>query len=248
MSTRRLSAILGVACVATLLLTPSPLAAQDETVFQLWPVFHQAWKPHGKWQPGGNTGLRFQADDLSAYSRIQVGGTVRYLFNRSIDARAGLRLFYTFQTGINQFELRPYQGAQLIWPRFNKIDLRSLVRLEERFVFQTGSSPGVSLRLRYQLSTAIPIGNLLEHVTGYNRISIPLSAELFFSDPDDVQEQFGSTLRLTAGISYIVNDEWSGDASLMFESSRDTEAGGEFRTTTIMLRFDIRHNRPFIAQ
>ncbi len=245
---RQLVAAFGLGCVTALFLAPSPLTAQDETVFQLWPVFHQTWKPRGKWQPGGDTGLRFQADDPAAYTRLQLDGTARYLFNRSIDARGGLRFFYTFQTGVNQFELRPYQGGQFIWPRFGKVDLRQLVRLEERFVFQTGSSPAVSLRLRYRLSTAIPIGDLLEHVTGYNRVSVPLSAELFFSDRGDIQEQFGSTLRLAAGISYIVNQEWSGDASLIFEKSRDTEAGGDFRTTTIMFRIDVRHNRPFIAQ
>jgi hypothetical protein len=231
------------------LFQPPQLAAQnDEVAFQLWPVLHQAWLPRGKWQPGGDFGLRFQADDLSAYTRIQADGTVRYLFNRSIDARGGLRLFYTFQQDVNQFELRPYQGAQFIWPRFGKVDLRHLFRLEERFVFQTGSSPGLSLRLRYRIATVIPIGGLLERVTGYNRVSIPVSAELFFADSGDIQEQFGSTLRLAAGVSYIVNKEWSGDASLIFEKSRDTEAGGDFRTSTIMLRIDIRHNRPAIAQ
>lgn len=251
MVTRRLlpTAAVGIGCVSALLAAPAPLSAQDEgATAQIWPVFHQAWLPRGKWQPGGDAGLRFQADDMSAYTRIQLDGTVRYLFNRSIDARAGLRLFYTFQPGVNQFELRPYQGSQLIWPRFDKIDLRHFLRIEERFVFQTGSSPGVSLRVRYRIATVIPLGSLLEQVTGYNRISVPISAEFFFSDTEDIQEQFGSTLRLSAGISYIVNDEWSGDASLIFEKSRDTEAEGNFRTTTIMLRFDVRHNRPVIAQ
>ncbi len=250
MATRRLllTAAVGIGCVSALLVAPAPLSAQDGVAFQLWPVFHQAWLPRGKWQPGGDAGLRFEADDMSAYTRIQLDGTVRYLFNQSIDARAGLRLFYTFQQGVNQFELRPYQGAQFIWPRWGKNELRHLFRLEERLVFQTGSSPGFSLRGRYQIATVIPIGRLLEQVTGYNRISVPISAELFFSDTGDIQEQFGSTLRLTAGISYIVNDEWSGDASLIFEKSRDTEVNGDFRTTTIMLRFDVRHNRPVIAQ
>lgn len=246
---RRLVCTLGIGCLVGLLLLPSPLRAQDDGVTgQIWAVFHQAWLPRGKWQPGGDAGLRFQADDPAAYTRLQVDGTVRYLFNRSIDARAGLRLFYTFQHGVNQFEVRPYQGAQFIWPRFDRVDLRHFFRLEERFVFQTGSSPGVSVRLRYRISTVIPLGGLLEQVTGYNRISVPVSAELFFANREDIQEQFGSTLRLSAGVSYIVNDEWSGDASLIFEKSRDTDSGGDFRTTTVMLRFDVRHNRPVIAQ
>jgi hypothetical protein len=54
-------------------------------------------------------------------------------------------------------------------------------------------------------------------------------------------------VRLGAGIAYIASLQWSGDATLIFEKSRDT-ASENFRTNSIMLRFDIRHNRPAIAQ
>jgi len=62
-----------------------------------------------------------------------------------------------------------------------------------------------------------------------------MSIEVFFAG-DDVKEQFGSRLRISAGLAYIVDSRWSADINLINQESRDTGSG------------DVRHRRPTLAQ
>ena len=184
--------------------------------------------------------------------RLELGAvtacpSLRYLARGSADLRGGVGLIYTSQEDAdNTFEIRPYQGTQLSWPRLKRFEFRHLIRLEERFVFQPGVDANAGLRLRYKLGTVIPIGAVIENISGYHRVAIPVSIEVFFGR-DDVKEQFGSRLRISAGLAYIINPQWSADVNLIIQESRNTQTG-TFTTNDIIFQVDLRHRRPALAQ
>ncbi len=244
---------LRVALTAALVsLTPiGRLAAQEgdttpsEVTSQLWTYFVYNRDPRSRWQQFGDGAYKLQLSS-GTWMRWQAAPSIRYLATRAIDVRGGLGLYYTLQDGPDQTELRPYQGAKLIWPTLRKFELSHLARLEERLVFQPGADPDFGLRIRYRVGTVLPLGSLIERVTGYNRISIPLSLELFI-DPADVEERFASTVQLLAGLAYIIDRDWSVDLSVIVERSEDTQTGG-FDTTNLIVRIDLRHRQPAIAR
>ncbi len=224
---------------------PARLSAQDDVTTQLWMYyrFTRDWK--AKWEPFGDAAYKILLPDAS-WMQFEVFPSLRYLASNTVDLRGGIGLIYTGQEPEpNTLEIRPYQGTRLTWPRLKRFDFYHLIRLEERFLFQSGANPSASLRLRYKLGTVIPIGNVIEHITGYNRTSIPVSIELFF-DGSGITEQFGSRLRISAGFAYIFSAAWSTDIILIVQESRSTETGN-FTTSDIILQVNLRRRRPALA-
>ena len=224
---------------------PSRLSAQDDVTSQLWLYYRDTWNWSAKWEPFGDAAYKIRIDDVN-WMQFQVYPSLRYLANATVDLRGGVGFIYTGQVpATNTFEIRPYQGTRLIWPRLKRLEFYHPIRLEERFLFQTGAKLSASLRLRYKLGTVIPIGDVIEHITGYNRTSIPVSIELFF-DGGGIQEQFGSRLRISAGFAYVFSATWSTDINLIVQESRSTDTG-DFTTSDIILQVDLRRRRPALA-
>ena len=222
---------------------PARLSAQDDVTIQLWTYYRQSWTWKPKWEPFGDAAYKIRVDDVN-WMQFQVYPSLRYVANATVDLRGGLGLIYTGQEPeTNTLEVRPYQGTRLTWPRLKRFDFYHVIRLEERFLFQSGAKPSVSLRLRYKLGTVIPIGDVIEHITGYNRTSIPVSIELFF-DGGDLQEQYASKLRISAGFAYIFG-AWSTDINLIVQESKNTETG-DFTTSDIIFQVDLRRRRPVL--
>ena len=237
-------AIIGPLLVVALfsLAWPARLSAQDDVTAQLWLYYRDTWDWKAKWEPFGDAAYKIRLDEVN-WMQWGVLPSLRYLASATLDLRGGLGVIYTGQEdATNTLELRPYQGTRLTWPRLKRFHFYHLIRLEERFVFQTGENPSASLRLRYKLGTVIPIGNVIEHITGYNRTSIPVSIELFF-DVGDVEEQFASRLRISAGFAYIFSAAWSADINLIIQESRSSVTRA-FTTSDIIIQVDLRHRRP----
>jgi len=222
---------------------PGHLSAQDDVTTQLWLYYRDTWDWKAKWEPFGDAAYKIRLDEVN-WMQFGVSPSVRYLANATVDLRGGVGLIYTGQDPeTNTLEVRPYQGTRLIWPHLKRFDFYHLIRLEERFLFQSGANPSVSLRLRYKLGTVIPVGDVIEHITGYNRTSIPVSIEFFF-DGGDLEEQFASKLRISAGFAYIFG-AWSIDINLIVQESKNTETGN-FTTSDIIFQVDLRRRRPVL--
>jgi hypothetical protein len=66
---------------------------------------------------------------------------------------AGVGNFFTFSDLIaNRWEIRPYQGVAVVWPRWRRFACDHYLRLEEQFNFNTATWRSLNaLRLRYKL-------------------------------------------------------------------------------------------------
>jgi len=98
----------------------------------------------------GDAGIRWNTEH---------DGWWRFVLRPSVGVRAGqvfltagVGNFFTFSPDIaTRWEIRPFQGASVVWPG-GRLAVQHYLRLEERFDFNTETWNSLnSLRLRYQL-------------------------------------------------------------------------------------------------
>ena len=101
----------------------------------------------------GDIGTRTQLNG-EEWWRLVIRPSVRKRIKGTFHVGGGLGSFYTFNPIIaDRWEIRPFQGVDIDWPRGKKVSLHHYVRLEERFDLNTETwSALVSIRLRYQFS------------------------------------------------------------------------------------------------
>jgi hypothetical protein len=174
----------------------------DTAQFQMWIDYNPTWKLGERLSLFGDAGLR-RNDSDPHWWRYVLRPSVGYDLGRW-QVAGGVGNFYTQLWDIADiYELRPWQGAQVFWPR-SKIRLGHLFRLEERIFFDTDDRNSLfRLRFRYQLGTRLAWTDPQER-RGW---SSPVSLEVFFQFDDRAEERFGEQLRLTAGIERAFSPE-----------------------------------------
>lgn len=81
-----------------------------------------------------------------------------YTMRDELFLQGGLSFFISEKEGKKLYEIRPWQGVNLFFPRIGLIYLNNFFRLEERFfLFDHDEENSVSIRARYALTTIIPL-------------------------------------------------------------------------------------------
>ena len=101
----------------------------------------------------GDTGYRTLLNE-NIWHKIYARPSVRYHIDKYWELHGGVGFFYDFNKEISdRFEIRPWQGIQLGWPRIINLGINHYVRFEQRISFLTDDwSSSLALRLRYMLS------------------------------------------------------------------------------------------------
>jgi hypothetical protein len=150
----------------------------------------------------GDTGYRTIVTKIN-WTRIYVRPSLKYHFNKTWEVHAGLGLFYIFYNlDTDQIEITPWQGVQLNWPNFKRINFKSQVKLEERFSFLTDTwASNFEFRFRYKLS-----GNI--HFVRLNKWSIPFYGEYFLPLQGNINELYQNKGRVGVGLGYKLVKDW----------------------------------------
>ena len=174
---------------------------------------HEVWidiYPHfyinEKLEYYGDAGYRTVLSEHS-WNRIYIRPSVRYHLNKNWELHAGLGLFYIYyhEKALNRFEITPWQGVQLNWPRTQIIRFNHLIKLEERISFLTKDGfLSFEFRLRYKLGGKL---NFSTNNSLHNWF-VPFYGELFFSAFDEIEEFFSNKRRGGIGLGYSKSD-WS---------------------------------------
>jgi hypothetical protein len=157
-----------------------------------------------------------------------------------LSLEAGLGGFYTYESDEeveDTIEIRPWQGAKVFWPTINarrRIGLTHFARLEQRIVTRGGATE-FDLRFRYRLSTSIPLNKPRVQV---GALYVPFSIEGFLNPADAVEETFADRLRITAGVGYVANPNWTFKLAYTAQKARNTTAE-DFATTDHIVRFSV---------
>ena len=195
-------------------------AAQDDVNEQIWLDYHQHFYLNPKWEFYGDTGFRFLASGWD-WQTLYTRPSFRYHSPRGpFEGHGGLGLFYKHrETTSNQFELLPWLGAFIKWPRFERLTITHYLRLEGRFVHDSDEgSFDETLRFRYKIGTKIPLNRLANLKYFY----FPLSVEWFEDVGPKIDEVFASQWRFYLGVGYVFSNEWVGEFHFILQRSRST--------------------------
>ena len=139
--------------VSLLLAVGVGTATADETSPQIWLDYNPLHRLSPKVDLFGDAGIRWDTEN---------DGWWRFVLRPSVGVRAGqvyltagVGNFFTFSPHIaTHWEIRPFQGASVVWPG-GRLAFQHYLRLEERFDYNTETWNSFnSLRLRYQLQVS----------------------------------------------------------------------------------------------
>ena len=224
----------------------SSAVAEDDVTEQLWFDFHGHFYLKANWEYYGDTGYR---TDPWTWQKLYIRPSLRlYSRREAIEGRGGIGLFYTYNdTTDNQLELRPWVGTFIKWPRLGPLTITNYLRLEARFVWDTGNwELDESLRFRYKLGTKIPLkrGEKLRY------FYVPISAEWFEDVTPPVTEVFAENWRFDVGLGHIFSKEIVGEFHFIVQRSRTTPHE-TFETDDFVFRFIVKRlwsTRDYMSQ
>ncbi len=181
---------------------------------QIWIDFYPHYYMNEKLEYYGDAGYRSIVSKRS-WSRIYVRPSLRYHLNKTWGLHGGLGIFYIFnKDNVDQFEITPWQGFQLNWPKLTRINFKHLFKLEERISFDTRDwKSSFELRFRYKL-----FGNV-----SFVRIKkwyVPFYGEYFLPLTGKVEEIYQNKGRAGIGLGYKPDKEWKISFVFNWQTSR----------------------------
>jgi len=193
--------------------------AQESNTIQNWYDYTQRNKISGNWTYFGDYAFRFQLNDQgSRWWQFHARPSVIFKNRGLYDLRGGVMVRYTFNSGGNNTEIRPWQGARVNWPNFGRFRFYHYGRLEERFSKDIDSDEGnFVFKGRYKLGIKIPINNpIITSKTFYTLIGF----ELFFNLSGGNNELIDDITRFDIGIGYRLNEKTNLELIYILQKSR----------------------------
>ena len=174
-----------------------PMFGYSQNKDEVWTDYNYNYILNSKVSIFGDVGYRFAENNI-----ILFRPSVKYTFADNFMIMGGLGNFYSSSSdlGIKAYEIRPWQGARVVWPQKSTFfSLKHYVRFEEQFVTNLLSKDGFEgrLRFRYQIGTELDIW---DNASGTFGISIPLEYEIFHSFVQS--DYFMERDRIIAGILF----------------------------------------------
>jgi hypothetical protein len=228
--------------IVPLLVVATPASGQEEDIpTQLWLSFQHQRKVGEKTRVFSAIGyeeLMSSERFFGEWTKLYVKGGGSYDLGERFRVAGGVGLYYTYQPEIaDLFEFRLWQEGTAFWPdspgAVRRLVFTHRLRLEERFTESVGW--GFAMRLRYRLDTKIPLNKYtLEPKAFY----LPLAAEFFADLIDEAPELFGKRSRLSVGLGYVINQNWTVDLRYHWQLSRST-IDEDFKTSGNVIDFTV---------
>ncbi len=168
---------------------------------QIWIDFYPHYFVNKKIEYYGDSGFRTIIGERS-WNRIYIRPSLKYHLNDNWEFHAGAGVFYIFYTqAIDQFEFTPWQGVQWNWNGLQRIKLKHLVRLEERWSYLTDEwNADFEFRLRYKFSGILKLR--------HKKWSMPFYGEIFLPLKGEIKELYQNKGRAGLGLSYKISKDW----------------------------------------
>ena len=213
------------------------VAQDDGANFQTWTDFTSLYWLNNNIRYDGDYGLRgvvTERDWTEVYARPSFG----WFKLDWLTMKGGLGAFLTVQD-TSTFELRPYVGADFIWPNLNGWRFDYYLRLEWRNIWSADDVPYQGdLRGRFRIQLHTPsFGH------GFNGLPFyGLASFEFFSDlGGGISEDFASRTRSTIALGHLITLRWRAELWTTLQSSRDN-TDQTFQLSDIILRLRIKYH------
>lgn len=179
---------------------------------QFWLDYNPGIKLSERISLHGQIGARANAP--YEWTRFLVSPSVRYVrpkhllkeVNYKEELHGGIGIYFTDnEYKVNRLEIRPFQAYSLTLPNRYRIQIKHLLKLEERFEMETDDWVNTfGLRLRYSASVTFRFhGEIWAKGNGF---FIPVSTELFWNLKGT--NQFNDKIRLMPGIGRDLSNDW----------------------------------------
>lgn len=220
----------GILLVALVFSWAAPLRPQASTEAQLWLDVLPHIGLSDRLEYFGDMGVRLDFED-TRQNTILGRPSLRYALTEHWEVHGGVGFFYTFvDSAGDQFEMRPWQGVRLSWPRVWRLQFKNYLRIEERVIWNTDTwDSDFTLRLRLQIATAVPLNAA---ATTY----IPVAFEGFGDISGDATvDAYRNKARFYVGLGQQIKDTWAMEAELILQRSRSTSQD-DFNLDDVILR------------
>ena len=179
---------------------------------QIWIDFYPHYYLNKRIEYYGDAGYRTIISERN-WSRLYVRPSIKYHLNKTWELHTGIGFFYTYYNNdIDQFEIRPWQGVQLNWPKWDKIGFKNLLRVEERISYLTNNwSSDFELRMRYKLSGKYDFNTKL-YLSFYGEYFLPISG--------NIKELYTNKGRSGIGLGYKPGKDWQLEFVFNWQGSR----------------------------
>ncbi len=173
------------------------------------------------------------------WDQYMIRPTLVYTMNDHFYFQGGIQLLYTDEGDLNKFEIRPWQGMNIFFPRIRNIYINHFLRIEERFFYQNiGEKETSSLRGRYAILTFIPLNHAsMSPKTVYLLPNVEFLGDLMGKNV----ERFIANSRYSMGIGYQFSDHFRFETVYMMQRSRDTREEN-FITSDHVIRLVVRYH------
>lgn len=217
---------------------------EDEDVnYQGWLDYNATYHHSSKFKVYGDVGGRNISPNIwkkyyirSAISYFQSWQTKRGK-RITLTYHFGLGTFFTNYTSIpNHLEIRPFQGINLQWPTFKRLQINHYVRLEEQFEY-FNDTWDFGLRARYMLSGIFHWNR--EAWNTFNNFYLPFNIEFFWNITS--ASLSNDLIRITPGLGYTFNLKWKVEFSTIYQRTR-IDVNNSFETNDIIFRLRLFHN------
>jgi len=237
--------------LAIIWLLPLGSMAQDSIVDQAVKVNEQFWLDYNAFSKLSetqaiSTQFGFRKISPEVYDRYLImptwiirnenaGNFLNFVTSKIDSYRFGAGAIYTNNYNArDNLELRLSQGALIDISLLNRITLRNLIRIEERFqnsFDDTGWQGGV--RFRYRISTVLSWQNhLVKFTEGFY---LPMEAEVFANLKRS--NRFNDLLRISPGIGYQLKNDWRIELYVIYNRAKNiTETNNSSNDFILRLR------------
>ena len=215
----------------------------EELTYQLWLDYNANYHVSGKFKVYGDVGYRRISPDI--WTRYYIRPAVSYF--HSLPLKSGKYLTITYHFGIgtfftnavdtsNNLEIRPFQGVDLQWPTFKRLQINHYVRLEEQFEY-TNNDWDFGLRGRYMIAGIFHWNR--ETWNKLNNFYLPFHIEFFWNITTTSLNN--DLIRITPGLGYTFNLKWKMEFSTSYHRTR-IDVDNSFETNDIVFRLRLFHN------
>lgn len=198
--------------------------AQTTPDFVTWSDFNYNHTLKTNWSIGADAGVRGLISDPD-WTSIYLRPILIYGINDQLNVGFSVAAFNNFNKVMpDVFEFRPAQEVNLVWPHTKRWNLKSRVRLEERY-FQREirhgfhvAHPQWEFRGRYELRF-----NTEHFDFGFMKdMYILASGEYFFSLSTEAEQIFANQSRLLIGYGQGTGERWSHELHFFWLRIRNT--------------------------
>ncbi len=218
-------------------LSPLVSMGQTKTNKRFWFDYNPSFSLSTKLTVLADVGWRKNFNSVNQKFRTVLRPKFKYFIKDHWELLGGMGWFYIVNDNetpdLN--EIRPFIGTKVSWPRFDKIAIDHLFRIENRRLRPIGSPLESFLRYRYRIGSTFRY----RHDTFVAYFFTPFTAEyIFHLDPSvDVEDD---SFRFTTGLGYVFDGQWTVESNVMIQSRGDL-ATGNLNRSDLVFRLRVFH-------